>query len=99
MVAVKSAGSYRGLQMYIEKQRVHDFWNEAACGEELYLDSTDKAGYLAQAQARYQLEPYIADFARFDEMRGRKVLEIGIGLGADHQRFAEAGADLYGIDL
>lgn len=27
------------------------------------------------------------------------MLEIGVGLGADHQRFAEAGADLYGIDL
>src|SRR5437016_2153494 len=32
-------------------------------------------------------------------MRGRRVLEIGVGLGADHQRFAEAGAELYGIDL
>jgi len=27
------------------------------------------------------------------------VLEIGVGLGADHQRFAEAGAELWGIDL
>lgn len=27
------------------------------------------------------------------------MLEIGVGLGADHQRFAEAGAELYGIDL
>ena len=28
-----------------------------------------------------------------------RVLEIGVGLGADHQQFAEAGAELYGIDL
>lgn len=27
------------------------------------------------------------------------MLEIGIGLGADHQQYAEAGANLYGIDL
>lgn len=27
------------------------------------------------------------------------MLEIGVGLGADHQRFAEAGADLFGVDL
>lgn len=27
------------------------------------------------------------------------MLEIRVGLGADHQRFAEAGAELWGIDL
>ncbi len=27
------------------------------------------------------------------------MLEIGVGLGADHQQFAEVGADLWGIDL
>ena len=27
------------------------------------------------------------------------MLEIGVGLGADHKQFAEAGADLWGIDL
>ena len=57
------------------------------------------AGYAAQAKARYALEPYIRDFARFEETRGLRVLEIGVGLGADHQQFAEAGADLWGIDL
>ncbi|MEN8132742.1 MAG: class I SAM-dependent methyltransferase [Pseudomonadota bacterium] len=53
-----------------KKQQVHDFWNQASCGEELYLSNTDQ-----------------------------RVLEIGVGLGADHQRYAEAGAELYGIDL
>jgi len=82
-----------------EKQDVHDFWNQASCGEELYLPGTDKAGYTAQAQSRYALEPYIPEFARFKDARGLRVLEIGVGLGADHQQFAEAGADLWGIDL
>lgn len=48
---------------------------------------------------RYELEPFILDFAEFEKYRGKKVLEIGVGLGADHQKFAEAGAELYGIDL
>lgn len=82
-----------------KKQEVHDFWNEASCGEDLYLAAADRKGYEAQAEARYRLEPYIFDFADFASARGQKVLEIGVGLGADHQRFAEAGADLYGIDL
>ncbi|MEI6334896.1 MAG: class I SAM-dependent methyltransferase [Methylococcaceae bacterium] len=83
-----------------EKQEVHDFWNQASCGEALYLPCNDKAGYLAQAQARYELEGrMIFDLAHFEEAKGMKVLEVGVGLGADHQQFAEAGADLYGIDL
>jgi SAM-dependent methyltransferase len=85
--------------MSTDKQLVHDFWNAAACGEDLYLRAPDRAGYEAQARTRYELEPYIGDFARFDAARGKKVLEIGVGLGADHQRFAEAGAELFGVDL
>ena len=82
-----------------DKRNVHDFWNRAACGEALYLANDDQAGYRAQAEARYALEPYIPDFAGFAQSKGLRVLEIGVGLGADHQRFAEAGADLWGIDL
>jgi SAM-dependent methyltransferase len=83
----------------ITKKQVQDFWDEAACGEILYLPSTDRAGFEAQAQSRYRLEPYIMDLAKFAEARGKRVLEIGVGLGADHQQFAEAGAELYGVDL
>lgn len=81
------------------KAQVAEFWNRAACGEGLYLHGLDRAAYDAQARVRYELEPFIAEFARFEECRGLRVLEIGVGLGADHQRFAEAGAELYGIDL
>jgi len=81
------------------KQQVHDFWNEASCGEDLYFRGSSWHGYEAQALKRYELEPYIPEFAGFEHARGKKVLEIGVGLGADHQRFAQAGADLYGIDL
>jgi SAM-dependent methyltransferase len=82
-----------------DKQQVHDFWNEAACGENLYLQTTDVTGYINQSAERYRLEPFIVPFADFKAAKGKKVLEIGVGLGADHQRFAEAGAELYGIDL
>ena len=82
-----------------EKEKVHDFWNNASCGEDLYLQNTDISGYTKQAQERYRLEPYIIPFAGFKESKNKKVLEIGVGLGADHQKFAETGADLFGVDL
>lgn len=81
------------------KASVRDFWERASCGEEALLPSTERAGYAAQARARYELEPFIPGFAGFTEARGLRVLEVGVGLGADHQRFAEAGAELDGIDL
>jgi SAM-dependent methyltransferase len=79
-----------------DKQAVHDFWDAASCGETLYLQARD---YAAQASKRYELEPYIAPFADFAAAEGRDVLEIGVGLGADHQRYSEAGARLTGVDL
>ena len=85
--------------MNAEKELVREFWEEAACGEELYLHGSDTASYELQATQRYELEPYICEFAEFDAAKGKRVLEIGVGLGADHQRFAEAGAELYGVDL
>jgi SAM-dependent methyltransferase len=80
-------------------QSVHDFWNAASCGEDLYLEGQDRDAYLAQSRRRYELEPFIPAFANAAATRGLDVLEIGVGLGADHQLFATAGARLAGIDL
>jgi SAM-dependent methyltransferase len=82
-----------------DKKAVHNFWNEASCGETLYLQGVDSEGYEGHARKRYELEPYILEFADFDNANGKRVLEIGVGLGAEHQRFAKAGAELCGIDL
>ena len=88
------------LKMNSEKQAVYDFWDQFSCGEELYLTGTNQKGYDNQARSRYKLEgDMIFPLARFSESKGLKVLEVGVGLGADHQQFAEAGAELYGIDL
>jgi ubiquinone/menaquinone biosynthesis C-methylase UbiE len=81
------------------KTQVRDFWNDASCGEDLLLNDSSRDGYCEQARQRYDLEPYIEPFADFSAASGQRTLEIGVGLGADHQRFAEAGAKLSGIDL
>lgn len=78
---------------------VHEYWDAASCGEFLYLPAADRDGYIAQMRQRYALEPFLPVFARAEQTRGLDVLEIGVGLGADHQLFAQAGARLSGIDL
>ena len=82
------------------KKNVKEFWNQSSCGEELYLSNKNKDGYFEHSKKRYDLEGYlIYPFAEFEKSKGLKVLEIGVGLGADHQNFAESGAFLSGIDL
>jgi ubiquinone/menaquinone biosynthesis C-methylase UbiE len=86
--------------MNINKKKVHDFWNKLSCGEELYLSDESKTGYQNQSNSRYKLEgDLIFPFAEFNKYKDKKVLEIGVGLGSDHQKFSESGADLFGIDL
>ena len=83
------------------KQAVHDFWERASCGEEAYAHGGSSRERLeAQARTRYELEPYIRQFARFESGRGLDVLEVGVGMGADHLEWARhMPRSLSGIDL
>jgi ubiquinone/menaquinone biosynthesis C-methylase UbiE len=83
------------------KADVENFWNAASCGELAYAHGADfRAQMESQAKTRYLLEPYISDFARFQEGRNKDVLEIGVGMGSDHQLWAEQKpARLCGVDL
>lgn len=83
-----------------EKLAVQAFWDEMACGEAYAEGHNPLAALEAQSARRYELEPFIPAFAKFEEAAGRDVLEIGVGMGADHVRFAQAApGKLVGIDL
>ena len=79
-----------------QKETVRDFWNSEPCGSR-YLDG--KEDFEAHARARYELEPYIFEFARFREASGLRVLEVGVGMGADYLEWLKAGAHATGVDL
>ena len=73
-------------------------WNATACGE-LEGDKTTAAYYDAVAAERYKQQPWQADYFRFQDFAGKKILEIGVGQGTDLMQFAKAGADCHGIDI
>lgn len=79
-----------------QKESVRDFWDADPCGTR-YLDGQED--FEAHARARYQLEPHIFEFAQFQRSRGLKVLEIGVGMGADYLEWLKAKAVAIGVDL
>jgi ubiquinone/menaquinone biosynthesis C-methylase UbiE len=82
------------------KAEVIQFWNAASCGEVYAEGLNPEQQFQRHAEARYSLEPYIRDFARFEEGFGRDVLEIGVGMGADHLEWAKSSPRrLAGVDL
>lgn len=88
------------MQNAISKDDVREYWNRNSCGEVMAVGENLDDGITNAARRRYQLEPYIGQFADFPSGQGRDVLEIGVGMGADHKEWARHGPHLLaGIDL
>ena len=79
---------------------VRDFWDERPCNvmHSLYPVGTGRY-YEGVAAKRYFVESHIEGFAQFERWKGKKVLEIGCGIGTDAMQFALEGADVTVVDL
>jgi SAM-dependent methyltransferase len=82
------------------KSDVRSFWDQGSAGEFWAVGSEAKLRFLTEEKSRYQFEPFIPAFADFAAAADRVVLEIGIGMGCDHQQWARARPrHLLGTDL
>jgi ubiquinone/menaquinone biosynthesis C-methylase UbiE len=81
------------------KAEVKAHWETETCGTR-YAKAADRQAYFDEiSQARYRLEPYIAPFADFASARGKAILEIGVGAGADFENWCRYSAHATGVDL
>lgn len=84
------------------KKQTQKQWNRNPCGI-LGIDENIPYGSLeffeAVKQKRYESESWIKEKIDFTSARGKKVLEIGYGMGTDLRTFRENGAKVYGVDI
>src|SRR5258708_9249091 len=79
---------------------VRKYWKDRPCNIRHSTKEVGTEEYFNEVEARkYKVEPHIPEFADFERWRGKKVLEIGCGLGTDTMNFARHGAQVTAVDL
>jgi ubiquinone/menaquinone biosynthesis C-methylase UbiE len=82
------------------KRQVHDYWNANPCNALFSKADKFARNYFEDIeQYRYNMEPYIWNFAQFSRYHGKRILEIGVGVGTDFIQWVRSGCIATGCDL
>jgi SAM-dependent methyltransferase len=86
--------------LHPDKRQAIQQWTHDPCGGVEGLDPHDVAYWRQVDYERYdRYAPWMADVFGFNRYGGKRVLEVGFGLGTDLMQFARGGSRVFGIDL
>ncbi len=84
----------------VSSEQVQGYWDARPCNIRHSPKPVGSEEYFNEVEFRkYRVEPHIPEFAEFERWRGKKVLEIGCGIGTDTINFARHGAQITAVDL
>jgi SAM-dependent methyltransferase len=80
--------------------KIVDYWDRQPCNINHSLKPIGTKQYFDEnSEKRYFVEPHIKRLASFEKYKGKRILEIGCGIGADAVEFIKHGAEYVGLDL
>jgi len=81
-------------------ETVQQYWDTRPCNIRHSTSPIGTRQYFDEVEARkHFVEPHIPRLAEFDRWKGKRVLEIGCGIGTATICFARAGASVTAVDL
>ena len=82
------------------EEKIRDYLNAQPCNIKHSDQPIGTKEYFDEVSAkRFRAEPHILDFAEFHQWRGKRVLEVGCGIGTDGEQVELHGAEYVGIDI
>jgi len=84
----------------VQIDQVRQYWDRRPCNIRHSPKTPGTKEYFDEVENRkYFIEPHIPRFADFERWRGKRVLEVGCGIGTDSINFARHGALVTAVDL
>lgn len=91
---------FHGNSPEVLQRQVEDFWNAQPCNSDLSSEPKRTKDYFLDIErARYSLEDHIPEVLGLVNWDGKRVLEIGAGVGTDARNIIARGGIYTGINI